>query len=178
MYATGTVHIEVLISAVVTEGFKAIRVQSLETCAPEVWRGIGCWHSSDVWSLGVTLVHWLCPFLLFGAKDKMIQGHTEAWCIAKIQRLIGPLGPPVNPDFDEEFVVAEHIETTSFVHPDTNVETQYIKKGTLREELERSQDPEVPPDLIDFIEHLLVVDNLKRPTASMALQHPYLQSLS
>ena len=40
---------------VLLEGFSQIRVQSLPTRAPEVWQGLGCWHSSDVWSLGVTV---------------------------------------------------------------------------------------------------------------------------
>lgn len=40
---------------VLQEGYDKIRVQSLSTRAPEVWRGLGCWHSSDVWSLGVTV---------------------------------------------------------------------------------------------------------------------------
>jgi serine/threonine protein kinase len=44
-----------LILAVLQEGYDKIRVQSLPTRAPEVWRGLGCWHSSDVWSLGVTV---------------------------------------------------------------------------------------------------------------------------
>ncbi len=44
-----------LIVAVLQEGYDKIRVQSLPTRAPEVWRGLGCWHSSDVWSLGVTV---------------------------------------------------------------------------------------------------------------------------
>lgn len=44
-----------LIVLVLREGYDKIRVQSLPTRAPEVWRGLGCWHSSDVWSLGVTV---------------------------------------------------------------------------------------------------------------------------
>jgi serine/threonine protein kinase len=56
--------------------------------------------------------------------------------------------------------------------------TMLIKKSTLREELQRLSDPSVSPDLLDFIEFLLVVDHSKRPTSSEALQHPYLQSLS
>jgi hypothetical protein len=31
--------------------------QTLETRAPEVWKGLGAWPSSDVWSVGVTV----CP---------------------------------------------------------------------------------------------------------------------
>jgi hypothetical protein len=43
---------DVLINVVLREGYDKIRVQSLPTRAPEVWRGLGCWHSSDLWSLG------------------------------------------------------------------------------------------------------------------------------
>ena len=125
------------------------------------------------------LAHWLSPSIIFGAKDKIVQGLTEAWCIAKIRRLIGPLDPPVNnPEYQEEFLMAEHLESTTFEHPDTKLETKFIKKGTLRQELESLSGPKVSPDLIDFIEYLLIVDHKKRPAALEALQHPYLQSLS
>lgn len=108
----------------------------------------------------------------------MVQGLTEAWCIAKIRRLVGPLGPPINnPDYQEEFLIAEHLESTTFEHPDTKLETQFIKVGTLRQELEKLPGPKVSPDLKDFIEYLLVVDQTRRPEASEVLQHPYLQSL-
>lgn len=105
----------------------------------------------------------------------MVEGLTEAWCVAKIRRLVGPLGPPVNPEYEDDFWVGEHLETTTFMHPDTNLETQFIKVGTLRQELERLPGPRVSSELIDFIEYLLVVDHTKRPTASEALQHRYLQ---
>lgn len=182
---------------VLLEGYNKIRVQSLPARAPEVWRGLGCWHSSDVWSLGVTvsqsdsrpssrpwanrgqLAHSLSPSIIFGAKDKIVQGLTEAWCIAKLRRLVGPLDPPVdNPDYQEEFLVAEHLESTTFVHPDTKLETQFLKVGTLVQELEKLPGPRMSPDLVDFIQYLLVVDHTKRPTAEEALRHPYLQSLS
>lgn len=121
----------------------------------------------------------MSPSIIFGAKDKIVEGLSEAWCIAKIRRLIGRLEPPVNnPEYQEEFLVAEHLESTTFEHPDTKLETQFIKVGTLRQELERLPGPKVSPDLIDFIEYLLVVDHTKRPGALEALQHPYLQSFS
>jgi serine/threonine protein kinase len=178
-----------LIITVLTEGYNKIRAQSLPTRAPEVWRGLGYWPSSDVWSVGVTvsqtlithnsqltekLAHWLSPTILFGAKDKMVQGPTEAWCVAKIRRLIGPLDPPVKPEYEEDFFIAEHLESSTFVHPDTKLETPFITSGTLRQELQRLSSPKVSLDLIDFIEYLLVLDHTKRPTAAEALQHPYL----
>ena len=44
-----------LILLVVMEGYDEVRAQSLPCRAPEVWRGLGCFHASDVWSLGVTV---------------------------------------------------------------------------------------------------------------------------
>lgn len=124
------------------------------------------------------MAHWLSPSPIFGAKDKIVEGLTEAWCIAKIRRLVGPLGPPVSPEYEEEFLVAEHLESSTFKHPDTNLETHFIERGTLRQELERLPGPKVSSELIDFIEYLLVVDHTKRPTAAEALQHPYLRLAS
>ncbi|KAJ9296735.1 hypothetical protein DTO271G3_4934 [Paecilomyces variotii] len=167
------------VHTVLLQGYDKIRLQSLPTRAPEVWRGLGCFHSSDVWSFGVTLAHWLAQRPIFGAKDKIVENLTEAWCIAKIRRLVGPFGPPVNnPDYEEEFFIAEHLESMTFSHPETGAETPLIKVGSLRQELERLSGPVVLPELLDFIEYLLVVDHMKRPTASEALQHPYLRSVS
>jgi len=93
--------------------------------------------------------------------------------------LIGPLDPPVNnTDYEEEFLVAEHHESTTFQQPDTKLETRFIKVGTLRQELENLPSPKVSPELIDFIQYLLLVDHTERPSALEALQHPFLQSLS
>jgi serine/threonine protein kinase len=179
-----------LISIVIIEGSTKQRGQSLPCRAPEVWQGLGCQHSSDVWSLGVTvsahtylsqrkliwkLARRLSPQPIFGASDKIIEGFTEAWCIAKIIRLLGPLGQPVDcQTYKEEFELAEQLAVMENPHDGTML----IKKSTLRKELQRLSDPSVSPDLLDFIEFLLVVDHSKRPTASEALQHLYLQTLS
>lgn len=50
-------------------------------------------------------------------------------------------------------------------------------RGNWREELQHIPDPPVSPDLLDFIESLLIINPDKRPTASDALLHPYLQSI-
>lgn len=123
------------------------------------------------------MVHWLSPSLIFGAKDKMVQALTEAWCIAKIRRLIGPLDPPLdNPEYQEEFLVASELESTTFEHPDTRQETQFIQVGTLRQELERLPGPKVSSELIDFVLYLLRMDHANRPTALEALQQLYMRS--
>ncbi|KAF2006447.1 kinase-like protein [Amniculicola lignicola CBS 123094] len=159
----------------IPEGSTKQRGQSLPCRAPEVWQGLGCQHSSDVWSLGVTLARQLSPHPLFGPSDKIIEGFTEAWCIAKIIRLLGPLRQPVDcQPYREEFELAEQLAVMENPHNGTRL----IKGGTLREELQRLPEPSVSPKLLDFIESLLVVDHSKRPTASEALQHPYLQSFT
>lgn len=161
------------------EGYTKKRIQCLECRAPEVWRGLGCQHSSDVWSVAVTLVHWLSPYTIFGKRDKAIEEFDEAWCIAKLHRLVGPVDPPVDDEaYGFEFQLGEFLATSAFALPDKgDVETPFLTVGTLRQELERLPGSKVSPDLIDFILYLLVIDHTKRPTALEALQHPYLQSI-
>ena len=69
------------------------------------------------------------------------------------------------------------LESTTFEPPDTKLETPFIEAGTLRQELEKLPGPIVSPELLDLIDHLLVVDRTKRRTALEALQHPYLHCL-
>lgn len=124
--------------------------------------------------LTVKLVHWLSQSAIFGPHDKIVQDLTEAWCIAKIRRLVGPIEPPVDSKYEEEFALAEYLETSTFRHQEDSSEIQFITVGTLRQELEKISAPKVSPELLDFIEFLLVLDHTKRPTAVEALQHPYL----
>ena len=174
------------------EGFNKYRIQSIECRAPEVWRGLGCWPSSDIWSLGVTvcrhtiklrtlltdqLAHWLGNKIIFGTSDKIVQDLTESWCIAKIDRLIGPLGPPVQaPEYESEFRIANELSTGTYIDPEIDGPVPYIHVSSLRQKLESLSGPKVDPRLLDFIDFLLVVDHTKRPTAAEALKHPFLHS--
>ncbi|PTU21165.1 hypothetical protein P175DRAFT_0516733 [Aspergillus ochraceoroseus IBT 24754] len=150
--------------------------QTHETRAPEVWQGLGVWHTSDIWSLGVTLSHWLMSRGLFGPCDKIIQDHNTAWCLAKIFRLIGPIDLPENPEYQDEFELAAALEASGYMDPNTGEPKPYINVGSLREELQKLPRDICSESCIDFIEHLLVIDPAKRPTAKVALQHPFLQS--
>jgi serine/threonine protein kinase len=118
------------------------------------------------------LTFWLAQRLVFGAGDKIIDNNTEAWCIAKIIRFVGPISPPVNEAFLDEFSLARALEKEEYEDPETGEMKKFIMVGTLRQELERIEG--VPLDLIEFIEYLLVIDHMKRPTAREALGHPYL----
>ncbi|KAL9024494.1 MAG: hypothetical protein Q9196_006477, partial [Gyalolechia fulgens] len=87
------------------------------------------------------LVHWLSHSTIFGPRDKIVQDLTEAWCIAKIRRLVGPIEPPVDSKYDEEFALAEYLETSAFKHQDGSSERQFITVGTWRQELEKLSAP-------------------------------------
>ncbi|KAF2968974.1 hypothetical protein GQX73_g4613 [Xylaria multiplex] len=155
----------------VPEGPRARRLQCSPRRAPEVWREQGVFHSSDIWSVGVTLAHWLRRAAIFGASDKIIEGLTEAWCIAKIHLLVGPMGEyNGSAEIEEEWDVAEQLRDLDAGPPIGKL----IKVQSLRQELERIGDPPVSSSLIDFIEALLIIDPSKRPTAEEALRHPFL----
>ncbi|KAJ8126888.1 hypothetical protein O1611_g6754 [Lasiodiplodia mahajangana] len=155
----------------VPEGPRPRRLQSLPCRAPEVWRGLGVFHSSDVWSVGVTLAHWLRQATIFGASDKFIEGLTEAWCLGKLHLLVGPLGEyNGSPEIEEEWDVAEQLKDMDVGPPIGKL----IKIQTLRKELERIVDPPVSSSLVDFIESLLIIDPSKRPTAEEAQRHSFL----
>ncbi|KAL9633970.1 MAG: hypothetical protein Q9164_004371 [Protoblastenia rupestris] len=155
------------------EGYSTVRNQSLETRAPEVWQGRECRHTSDVWSLGVTLAHWLASLTIFGPGDKRVEGLTEAWCLAKLQCLVGPLDPPVDkPALRKEWLYAQEILTLQ--DTETNGKSLLIPDRTLRQTLESLPDPKPAGDLLDFIDYLLIKDHTCRPTAEEALEHPYL----
>ncbi|CAA9956983.1 CMGC/DYRK protein kinase [Pyrenophora teres f. maculata] len=158
----------------IRDGSVTERIQCLPCRAPEVWQGHACRHASDVWSIGVTLTTKSSPQLLFGEADKIILDHTEAWCIAKMIRLMGgPIGQPVdNETYQDEFGLAEQLAIMD--HP--GEDTKLITRDHWRKELEDVTDPPVPRDLLDFIESILVIDPEKRPTAAEALMHPYLQT--
>ena len=124
------------------------------------------------------MVHWLRSDTLFGQWDKIIKDHTAAWCIAKIIRLIGPVDlPPQSAKYFSEFKLAQQLESSTYNHPDTGKPTPFITVKTLRQELEFLPRSLCSNQCIDFLEHLLVVDQSKRPTAEEALKHPFVQSL-
>ncbi|RAK99855.1 kinase-like protein [Aspergillus ibericus CBS 121593] len=156
---------------VLRDGFNEQRLQSLPSRAPEVWQGHGCFHSSDVWSVGVMLAQWAAWKNVFGASDKIIEGYPEAYCIAKLMALIGPLGAPTD-QYAPDFELAEQLLSMDF-GPEFG---KVIKVGRLRDELQSVANPPVPTELVDFIIYLLTADPDRRPNACDALRHPYIQS--
>ena len=116
---------------------------------------------------------------MFRPADKTLEGLTEHWCIAKLIRLVDPIGTPdpSKTDIDDEFALAEYFEKGTFVHLRSGLEESFINVGSIRKELMKVEGP-IELGCIDFIESLLIVDSTRRPSAREALQHPWLKSSS
>lgn len=73
--------------------------------------------------------------------------------------------------------MAGYLETSSSKPQHSSPETPCIIVGNLRQEVEKTFAPKVSPELLDFIEFLLVIGHRKRQTAVEVLQHPYLDDV-
>lgn len=116
----------------------------------------------------------LSPQILFGPRDFTITGGHEPLYIANIIRRLGPLAEPVDPNLAWEFELANILSAST--HQDDTTK-KLMTVGHWRKEMEEITDPPVSPDILDFIESLLIIDPAKRPTAAEALLHPYLWDL-
>lgn len=123
------------------------------------------------------LVHWLMSKTLFGPRGKVIEGHVDAWCMAKIMRLVGRFEEPKSSERAEEWLLACGLEATEYKDPKSGEMKPFIELKSLQEELEALPRELCTRECIDFILYLLTLDHQKRPTASQALKHPYIRSL-
>ncbi|KAM5431934.1 hypothetical protein McanMca71_005900 [Microsporum canis] len=153
-----------------SEGFDDFRLQGAEIRAPEIWKGMLPRPHCQVWSVGVTLTHFCTNRVVFGNWDQdcrvqefPLEVNKSAWAIGKIIKLIGLLERDEDPKYRLEFDLAELF-----------VKQGLIKVGSLEEELAKVN---APKGCVDFIYHLLTIDDKRRPTAAQALQHPWLQNL-
>ncbi|DAA74163.1 TPA_exp: Uncharacterized protein A8136_3661 [Trichophyton benhamiae CBS 112371] len=153
-----------------SQGFEDFRLQGTEIRAPEIWKGILPTPPCQIWSIGVTLTHFVANRVIFGNWDQdcrvrelPLEVNRCAWAIGKIIKLVGRLERDEDPKYQLEFALAE-----LFVQKDL------IKVGSLEEELAKANVPEA---CVDFLRYLLHLDHKTRPTADQALQHPWLQNL-
>ncbi|EZF34712.1 hypothetical protein H109_00303 [Trichophyton interdigitale MR816] len=108
----------------------------------------------QMWSVGVTDCR---------VQEFPLEVNKSAWAIGKIIKLIGSVKRDEDPKYQLEFDLAELF-----------VNQGLIEVGTLEEELAKVN---APKGCIDFIHHLLTIDDKTRPTAEQALQHPWLRNL-
>lgn len=88
------------------------------------------------------------PSLVRRIRSKIIEDMTEAWCIAKVRRLVGQIEPPVKPDYQEEFELAEYFETGTFKHEDDDSERRFITVGpygVIRSKCRQSEEAPCQP---------------------------------
>jgi hypothetical protein len=115
----------------------------------------------------------LAPKSHFGEGDKAVVDMEAEWCIAKMIRRVGDIGPPIdNKQYRHEFATAKKIERMK--RPDDGMDL--VKGGTLWEELRKIEDPPVPEEFIKSLKPFFVVDHRMRPTASNILQDPWLNT--
>ncbi|KAL2243857.1 UNVERIFIED_CONTAM: putative serine/threonine-protein kinase dyrk2 [Sesamum indicum] len=139
-------------------------VQSRSYRAPEVILGLPYDKKIDIWSLGCILAELCTGNVLF-------QNDSPATLLARVIGIIGPI---------EQEMLAKGRDTYKYFtknhmlyerNQDTNrLEYLIPKKSSLRHRL-----PMGDQGFIDFVAHLLEVNPKKRPSASEALKHPWLQ---
>eukprot|EP00200_Dunaliella_tertiolecta_P003736 CAMPEP_0202359942 /NCGR_PEP_ID=MMETSP1126-20121109/13064_1 /ASSEMBLY_ACC=CAM_ASM_000457 /TAXON_ID=3047 /ORGANISM="Dunaliella tertiolecta, Strain CCMP1320" /LENGTH=1262 /DNA_ID=CAMNT_0048953517 /DNA_START=67 /DNA_END=3855 /DNA_ORIENTATION=- len=139
-------------------------VQSRSYRAPEVILGLPYDQKVDIWSLGCILAELSSGQVLF-------QNDSLATLLARLEGILGPV---------PEWMVQKGRYASRFYtrsgqlyerNPATDRYEMLIPKRTTLSH----RVPDAHKGLVDFISYLLLVDPHKRPTASEALQHPFMQ---
>lgn len=99
----------------------------------------------------------------FRVSSVPIETSQAACSIAKIIRLIGPITRSEDPQFSNEFDLAEVV-----------AQMDALPTRSLEEELKNFG---VEQNCLEVIRWLLTLDPKMRPTAKQALEHPWLQGL-
>ena len=132
--------------------------------APEVYRGLGCFHRSEVWALAATLFCWIKPGI-FGTTGNEYDLPNESWCIAKLMLLFpGWTGPPADNACIQRVFRLGKLLTEEPIEdkPDEKI----VKVLSLENEM---QTMGIQPVLMDLFRYLFVVDPDARPSAAEAL---------
>ncbi|CAG9314423.1 unnamed protein product [Blepharisma stoltei] len=148
-------------------------VQSRSYRAPEVIMGCTYDYRIDIWSLGCILAELWTGNVLF--QNDSVQG-----LLARVVGIVGPFpdymfkhGRHVGNYFTREKLIYqvsdEKVEDSSSNLGGKKIMIFVPKKTSLKARLRADDDM-----FVDFIASLLELDKEKRPTASQALQHPWL----
>ncbi|KAL1568332.1 hypothetical protein AAHA92_03711 [Salvia divinorum] len=139
-------------------------VQSRSYRAPEVILGLPYGKKIDIWSLGCILAELCTGNVLF-------QNDSPATLLARVIGIIGSIeqgmlakGRDTYKYFTKNHMLYERSQDSN------RLEYLIPKKSSLRHRL-----PMGDQGFIDFVTHLLEVNPDKRPSASEALKHPWLQ---
>ncbi|KAG4431341.1 hypothetical protein IFR05_013173 [Cadophora sp. M221] len=155
-----------------TDRFNKYQVQPFAMRAPEIWRGYGCTHRSDVWSLAAAVLAWAKPGTLgvAGMKGGL---WPQLWCMVKLMGVFpGWTALPATSCMNETAAIAAK-DILGAKDPDRPDE-QYVKVRSLDEEL---QSVNISAETANMLRYLLITDPGNRPEAADALASPEFQAL-
>ncbi|KAI2442934.1 hypothetical protein LOY97_004806 [Ophidiomyces ophidiicola] len=149
------------------DGVSRILTGSSLTRAPEVWEGKGHFHSSDIWSLGVTLFEQFSPsaFSFSVIRDDVL---VETIMLAKLMRLF----PEWHPSPVEWMDV--YGQSLGQVFADATRIKDSIPIAPLDQQI---QQMDIQREWKSLLQLLLTLDRNKRCSASEVLQSPVYRAL-
>merc|ERR1711972_718884 len=144
-------------------------VQSRSYRAPEVMLGLPYNQKVDLWSLGCILAELWTGYVLF-------QNDSIQSLLARIVGIIGPFpahmmtkGRYVPQYFTQDGQLYMEMDSPSCEKRGRRLNLLVPKKTSLRQRMRTNSE-----EFLDFLEQLLQLDPAMRPTASMALEHPFM----
>lgn len=145
-------------------------VQSRSYRAPEVMLGLPYDQKIDLWSLGCIIAELWTGYVLF-------QNDSVQSLLARILGILGTFpyhlmtrGKYVPQYFTQDGQLYQEIEGPPCPERGRRLHLLVPKKTSLRQRMRTDNE-----QFLDFLEQLLQLDPTKRPTASEALRHPFLQ---
>lgn len=145
-------------------------VQSRSYRAPEVMLGLPYDQKIDLWSLGCIIAELWTGYVLF-------QNDSVQSLLARILGILGTFpyhlmtrGKYVPQYFTQDGQLYQEIEGPPCPERGRRLHLLVPKKTSLRQRMRTDNE-----HFLDFLEQLLQLDPTKRPTATEALRHPFLQ---
>lgn len=138
-------------------------IQSRFYRAPEVMLGIPYTHSIDVWSLGCILAELYIGYPIF-------PGENETEQFLRIAEVIG-----IPPDS----ILEKTTRKSVFFDREGNLKIVPNSRGKIRKPATRDLEEFIGPDaplFVEFLKEIFRWDPEQRPTATQALNHPWIQS--
>lgn len=129
--------------------------------APEVFLGQACTEASQVWAVAAKLLCWIKPGVL-GEWDSPHFLINNAWCMAKIKRLVPEWNIP-NP----EEVTGDSLKAA--VNSARRISREEAEQQLLSPFEEETRKVEMPQQLGDLLRLMLIANPSQRPSASSVL---------